>query len=74
MAKTAKEILDSTKRIKSANGIEQQRTKGTVAGAFTGMAVGLLVGYVRKYNMISSAFLGGVLGGLVTQLMLPKKD
>jgi|LakMenEpi03Aug12_release.lakeMendotaPanAssembly.Ray.scaffolds.fasta_scaffold5398659_1 hypothetical protein len=74
MAKTAKEILTNTKKIKSTNSIEQERTKGTVGGAFTGLAVGLLVGYVRKYNMISSGFLGAILGGLLSQLILPKKD
>jgi uncharacterized membrane protein len=74
MAKTAKEILDKTKVLsKGSNTIEQQRTKGTISGAFTGMAVGLVFGYVKNYNLISSAFLGAILGGLVTQIFLPKK-
>lgn len=73
MSKTAKEILVNTKNYKSKTSIEQQRTRGTVAGAFTGMAGGLLIGYVRNYNLISSAFLGAILGGLVSQIILPKK-
>lgn len=72
--RTAKEILTSTKKILSPTSIEQQRTKGTIGGAFTGMAAGLIIGYAKNYNLISSAFLGALLGGLATQLILPKKD
>jgi uncharacterized membrane protein len=74
MVKTARETFDALKKIKSPKGINQTRTKGTIAGAFTGMGVGLLIGYTKRYNLISSAFLGAIIGGLAAQLILPKKD
>jgi hypothetical protein len=74
MGKTAKEILDETKKITSPKSIETIRNKGTISGAFTGLAVGLLFGYVKKYNLITSGLLGAMLGGLLTQIILPKKD
>ena len=49
-----------------------KKTKGTITGAFIGMAGGLLIGFSRKYNLISSAFVGALVGGVVSQLLLPK--
>ena len=39
-----------------------------------GMGGGLLVGYSRKYNLLSSAFIGALLGGVISLLLLPKID
>jgi hypothetical protein len=36
------------------------------------MAGGLLIGFSRKYNLLSSAFVGALVGGVVSQLLLPK--
>jgi hypothetical protein len=38
------------------------------------MGGGLLVGFTRGYNLISSAFVGALLGGIVSHLLLPKVD
>lgn len=74
MAKTVRESLSAISKIKSPKGLNQTRTKGTIAGAFTGMGVGMLIGYTKRYNLISSALLGIIIGGLAAQLVLPKKD
>lgn len=71
----AKEILDRVKDLKSkSDSMALKKTKGTITGAFIGMAGGLLVGFTRNYNLISSAFVGALLGGVVSQLLLPKAD
>lgn len=71
----AKEILDKVKDLKSkSDSMALKKTKGTVTGAFIGMAGGLLIGFTRNYNLISSAFVGALLGGVVSQLLLPKTD
>jgi hypothetical protein len=51
-----------------------KKTKGTITGAFIGVAGGLLVGFSRGYNLVSSAFVGALLGGVVSNLLLPKID
>lgn len=69
----AKEILDRVKDLKSkSDSMALKKTKGTISGAFIGMAGGLLIGISKNYNLVSSAFLGALLGGVVSQLLLPK--
>jgi hypothetical protein len=69
----AKEILDKVKVLKSkSDSMALKKTKGTVVGAFIGMGGGLLIAYSRGYNLISSAFVGALLGGVVSQILLPK--
>jgi drug/metabolite transporter (DMT)-like permease len=51
-----------------------KRRKGTINGALIGMAGGLLVGLTRNYNLISSAVVGALLGGLIATVILPKND
>jgi hypothetical protein len=71
----AKEILDKVKLLKSnSDSMALKKTKGTIVGAFIGMGGGLLVGYSRKYNLLSSAFIGALLGGVISLLLLPKID
>jgi hypothetical protein len=71
----AKEILDKVKDLKSkSDSMALKKTKGTVTGAFIGVAGGLLVGFSRGYNLISSAFVGALIGGVVSQLLLPKTE
>lgn len=71
----AKEILNKIKELKSKSDSDVlKRTKGTVTGAFVGMAGGLLIGLNRRYNLISSALVGALIGGIVSHLILPKVD
>ena len=71
----AKSILDKVKSLKSnSDSMALKKTKGTINGALIGMAGGLLLGYTRKYNLVTSAFLGAVLGGIVSQVLLPKTE
>jgi hypothetical protein len=71
----AKDILDKVKDLKSkSDSFALKKTKGTISGAFIGMAGGLLIGYSRQYNLISSAFVGALVGGIVSQLLLPKLE
>jgi outer membrane lipoprotein SlyB len=71
----AKEIIDKVKSLKmKSDSAALKKTKGTVVGGFIGMAGGLLIGYSRGYNLISSAFVGALLGGVVSNLLLPKID
>ena len=71
----AKEILDRVKDLKSkSDSMALKKTKGTITGAFIGVAGGLLIGFTRNYNLISSAFVGALLGGVVSHLLLPKNE
>ena len=71
----ASELLQKAKELKSkSDSMALKKTKGTITGAFIGVAGGLLVGFSRGYNLVSSAFVGALLGGVVSNLLLPKID
>lgn len=71
----AKQILEKLKTIKSSSDtFEMKRTKGTINGALIGVAGGLLIGYTRNYSLLSSAIVGALVGGILTNLILPKND
>lgn len=67
-----REIISKVKSLKTnSDSMAMKKNKGTVTGSLIGMGVGALYGLVRNYNLISSAFLGAVLGGLAAHLLLP---
>ena len=71
----AKEILDKLKNLKSTStSMEMKRRKGLINGGLIGMAGGVLIGLTRNYNLVSSAVVGELIGGLVTSVILPKSD
>jgi hypothetical protein len=71
----ASELLQKAKELKSkSDSMALKKTKGTITGGFIGMAGGLLIGYSRQYNLVSSAFIGAIIGGIVSQLLLPKVE
>jgi hypothetical protein len=71
----AKEILDKVKALKSkSDSMALKKTKGTVSGAFIGMGGGLLIGFSRGYNLVSSAFLGALVGGVISHILLPNVE
>jgi outer membrane lipoprotein SlyB len=51
-----------------------KKMKGTVSGAMIGMGGGLLIGFTRGYSLVSSAFVGALIGGVISQILLPKLD
>ena len=72
----AKDFLDKAKKNKSQN--ENELLKDKSKAAMTGLAIGglagLYIGYTRKYNILISVFLGGLVGSLLTRALLkPKK-
>ncbi len=69
----ATELLDKVKDLKTkSDSMALKKTKGTVTGSMIGMAGGLLYGYSKGYHLLSSAFIGAVLGGIASYLLLPK--
>jgi hypothetical protein len=71
----ARDLIEKVKELKSkSESMATKRTKGTISGGFIGMGVGLLYGFAKNYNLVSSAFLGAILGGVVSHLILPKND
>jgi uncharacterized membrane protein (Fun14 family) len=71
----AKEILDKVKQLKSnSDSMALKKMKGTVSGAMIGMGGGLLIGFTRGYSLVSSAFVGALIGGVISHVLLPKLD
>jgi hypothetical protein len=69
----AKDILDKVKQLKSnSESMALKKMKGTVSGALIGMGGGLLIGFTRGHNLVSSAFIGALIGGVISQVLLPK--
>lgn len=71
----ARGIIDKVRDLKSkSESLSVKKTKGTITGGFIGMAVGLLYGVAKSYNLVSSAFVGAVIGGITAHLLLPKAE
>lgn len=71
----ARDLIDKVKELKSkSDSMSIKRTRGTVSGGFIGMGLGLLYGVAKGYNLVSSAFLGAILGGAISHIVLPKVD
>ena len=69
----ARSIIENVKNLKSkSDSMSLKKTKGTITGGFIGMGVGLLYGFTKQYNLVSSAFVGAIIGGVLAQLILPK--
>jgi len=72
----AKDFLDKAKKNKSQNESEllKDKSKAAITGLAIGGIAGLYIGYTRKYNILISVFLGGLVGSLLTRARLkPKK-
>ena len=70
----ARNIIENVKNLKTTDSMSLKKTKGTISGGFIGMGVGLLYGFTKGYNLVSSAFVGAIIGGILTQIILPKID
>lgn len=74
MAK-ADELLEKLKSIKSdSEGIASKRRRATAGGAMLGAAGGVLLGISRNYNLLTSAVVGAMVGGMLAHLILPKLE
>ena len=72
----AKDFLDKASKNKSQNETEllKDKSKAAMTGLAIGGLAGLYIGYTRKYNILISVFLGGLVGSLLTRALLkPKK-
>lgn len=72
----AKDFLDKSKKNKSQseNELLKDKSKAAMTGLAIGGLAGLYVGYTRKYNILISVFLGGLVGTLITRALIkPKK-
>ena len=67
-------ILDKVRSLKSTDSMAMKKNKGTVTGSLIGMATGMLYGLTKEYNLISSAIVGAVVGGVAAYLLLPSVD
>lgn len=73
----AKDFLNKASGNKSSNESEllKDKSKASLTGLAIGGLAGLYVGYTRKYNILISVFLGGLVGSLITRALLkPKKE
>ena len=43
-------------------------TKGTIVGTCIGAGIGLFIGFGRNKNLLLSAAIGGIVGGVVSKL------
>jgi hypothetical protein len=64
----AKNIVDKDKRE-----LLMQTSKASMNGAITGLVIGLMVGYYKKYNIYASGLTGAIVGGVATAMIVNKK-
>lgn len=71
----AKELMDKLKSLKSNSDTYKAKIrKGMVAGTLIGAGGGLLIAYTKGYSLLASAFVGSILGGMASYLLLPKEE
>ncbi len=46
------------------------RTSGTIQGAFTGLVGGVMFGYFKDKNIYTTGFVGLLIGGTVSAIMI----
>jgi hypothetical protein len=72
----AKKYLNAIDDIKAkdTNAILSESTKNVLNGATIGAGAGLLVGFAKKKNLLLSAFVGSIIGGIVSTVFLNIKN
>jgi uncharacterized protein YcfJ len=70
----AKDFLNNIKETKSkdSNAIVSDLTKGTLIGSSIGGGVGLFIGFSRNKNLLVSGFIGALVGGLISRVLIKK--
>lgn len=51
-----------------------EKSRGTVTGTAVGALLGLFIGYKKKQSLVVSAFIGGLIGGLASRVLLNNKS
>lgn len=70
-----KEYLNQVGKVKNfdTNKVLNDSSKGVMTGAAIGGGIGLMVGFGRKKNLLLSAFIGSIVGGIVSKVFINKK-
>lgn len=69
------QIFDKLKTLKEKSDSSTiTRSKATMTGSVIGMAGGALISLTKGYPLLTSVFVGAIMGGLVTHLLLPSID
>jgi Na+/glutamate symporter len=76
MAFDAKAVLDDMKSKKASDPdqLAIEKTKGTVTGMLIGAAVATYIGWRKDYSLLVSAFVGAMIGGVVSRVFLNKEE
>jgi hypothetical protein len=69
-----KDIIEQNKRLINGDHKKQllTKTKGTVQGAFTGLVAGVMFGYFKEKNIYTTGFVGLLIGGVISAIMIGK--
>jgi len=71
----AKEILDKLKNIKNnSDSLKVKTGRARMVGSIIGASGGLLIGFAKGYNLLTSGFVGALLGGVTAYLLIPKDE
>ena len=68
----AQGALDKLKKIRDTDRDEYllDKSKGTITSTLIGGALGLMVAYNRKGNLLVGAILGGAIAGIITTVFI----
>ena len=68
----AKQFLSKVKSSKNKPEDEYlfEKNQASMTGMVVGALIGVYVGYTRKYNLLVSTFIGGLVGSVATKILL----
>lgn len=71
---TGKDILNKVSSIKGQNPDDPnyQRRSATISGSVIGLAGGAYYGFAKKKNLLVSAIIGAMAGGIVARIFMPE--
>ncbi len=68
------EIINNNRKL--INGDQKKelltKTSGTIQGAFTGLVGGVMFGYFKDKNIYTTGFVGLLIGGTISAIMVGK--
>ena len=68
------DLIDNNKKL--INGDQKKellsKTSGTIQGAFTGLVGGVMYGYFKDKNIYTTGFVGLLIGGTISAIMVGK--